>query len=57
VAAAKAASSIAALMTLDRLKHSTKLLNYLFDHDFWSDRALMRQVEAEVDGGFSHFCF
>lgn len=27
----------------------------MIDHDLWSDRALVRKVEAEVDRGFPHF--
>ena len=36
---------------------SVQLFDDLIDHDFGTDRALMRKVEAEVDRCLSHFCF
>lgn len=45
------------LVLLLGTESSVQLFDDLIDHDFGTDRALMRKVEAEVDRCLSHFCF
>lgn len=40
-----------------RLECFAQLFHHLGDHDLRADRALMRQVEAEIDRGLAHFSF
>lgn len=32
-------------------------MDYLVDHVFWSNWTLMREIKAEIDGGFSDLLF